>query len=858
MMNSKNTRIGSTARISAVITLAAAICLFTGCGSGAMDNVGQLAGNLANVPPRSVSILDDLDYDGIPNEIEEQIGTDPNNNDTDNDGLTDQYELWGAYGVPVGTIGSLDNLPDLDGDGVIAPLDRKEAGKVLLKSTSALDQDRIRVPYPGIDPQPANDLDGDWIPSDFELHGFYYEFDPVTGEDWFVKWNGDISKPYAKTDPTKWSTDGDPWSDWEEMTKINLDQRVKSPGDHPDIPAYPEIFVALSSYQIELNEDTTVTSSNGQSAEDSWTHNVDVVNKSTVINGGGFGLELKGKIGTLSGLSFKAEGEYHHKWGSFSSSVTTDENSGLTAKQWSNATITSGNSLEVARITLNVNVMNTGTLPASNPQILCNLKLGNEAITSFLIGYDGELKPQLDKPVQILVSTDGFASGSKPVGEEMYLSANQLRSFESGAPIDIEVVSFEADTLVWQVDPDTGRRLFITEGDWSPYESAIKNVTAKFALDFSANPALQQPLYHGMPAKKVPDIRIFGYDNTGNYTGSPPTVRLGDALLWGFNAKQLDDGDITVTFTDPVTKTDFTSSIYGWTFSFDQRIWNDVLNFVTPVSNIFDFPVRPGNPYEYTYVATAPPPGELAKPKIYWSNLDLNERKVRAFSMDVRGIKEMRFVPREDYLGEVMQLGLDLDDPESPFFYTYDIPSQYQWTGLEKVVAVNNVGKETVLDVDIVGDVLGNQVAGDTLLLSFIPDSGTMLNEKSLNLEVSDNNAMVSAPFDVTLVHERDAGNGNVLTARLEPMNGAGVYDIGLVADIDELDYNYLRKRPYQESPVDIPLVAPQYPLGAPQWSHVYAVKGKEGSVIVFVPVLSQEGSEWYVSSIIWRRYEGI
>ncbi|MEZ5339183.1 MAG: binary toxin-like calcium binding domain-containing protein [bacterium] len=853
-------------RLLGIGILLAALAGCGGSGTEVPSPAGADAPLISNPgPDRVIGTLDDSDFDGIPDSVELLVGTDPQSIDSDGDGLTDHYELWGVSGLPVGTIGSLDSLPDADGDGLNSALDRNEAGGKVLKSTSAIGLDRIRVPYPDIDPQPENDLDDDWIPSDFELEGFYYELDPATGEDWFVKWDGDISKPYAKTDPTKWSTDGDPWSDWEESTKINLDQRVKAPGDHPDIPAYPEIFVALRDFTVELNQDTTITDNEGGSAENSWSTTVASVDKTTGVIGGGASLSVFGSIGTLAGFGARLEGNFHAGLTAYQSGMITENKSGIENRNWSKATATSQNTLEVAKLTARLNVVNTGTLPATNPHIFCNLLLGGVPFTNFQINYLGELKPQTDTPVEIQLLGDGFVSEGQPTGAPIMLSLNQLRSIQSGAEIGVEVVDFEAETLVWEADPDTGRRLYINLGDWSPYKSAIKNTSGRIMLDFNAQPSLSTPLYNGLPAKKVPDYRVFGYDNTGIYTGSPPRVRLGDAFAWAFNARDnAETQDVTVSFLDPISRQKFVSSIYGWTFSFDQRLQNDVINQVTPVSNLFDFPIRPGNPYEYAYICTAPPPSQYEKPRIYWASLDLDARKVRAYSVDVRGIKEMRFQPKDGYVGEKMNFGINPDDPESIFFYSYDIPPQYKWTGLEQVTAVNNAGEVTVLPITIAGNLLGREEASGHLLFSYQPLSAQHTSQRGINFEVDSDDDAVSEPFDIVLTHSR-ANPGDPLVATLAVDNGAGLYEMGVVADPLGIEYNYLRKRPFQFDgspalPMQVPLTAPLFPVSDPSWNYVYAVNGKLGSVILLIPELtfSASTSEWYVSGIEWHRYVGI
>jgi len=843
-------------------------CLvFLGCGAG--EDLIIAGSAVLHEQDRGSST--DTDGDGIADTVEAALGTDPTSIDTDYDGLTDHYELWGIAGLPVGQVGSLADLPDQDRDGVIAALDRDEVGKELLKSTSALDNDRIRVSKPG-EPFLANDQDRDYIPSDFELHGFYYEIDPLTGEDWFVKWDGDISREYYMTDPTKWSTDADPWSDWEEATKRNLDQRVKWPGDHPCIPAYPELYVSLVDYRIDLNEDSEITTTTGRTTEHSWTNSVEKASREDDIYIGIGGEEQVGglkewdsggnRLGgvVLYGWLYGIDGSYE-----YDSNVTTKSRSGIESQEWSNAELTAGNSLEAARITLNLRLLNTGTLPASNPVILVNLLLGNVPITNFQVTYEGELKPMVDNVVETTVKTDGFSSEAHPLGQPLMLSLNQLRSIECGAPLNIEVVGFEADTLVWEVDPETGSRLYITTGDWSPYKSAIENVTARVALDFNDHPLLSPPLYDGMTAKRVSDVRVFGYDNTGNYVGSPPRTTLADAFIWAFEAKNTAFGPL-VTIRDPISRLHYQSYLVGWSFGLDRQLVEELIEDPDKYGGgLFDIPLFPGNPDERVYLAKAPLDDALAKPTIYWANVIPSECKVRAYSFDVNGVKEMRFKPEEGYAGEVMTVGFDPNDPESQFFHYYDIPSQYHWTGLEKVVAVNRLGVETEMDIQIVGDQLGYLVACGSTGTGWDYSASTIPLRLNIEAEgIGELKVGETDPADLVLSQEMDGGQ---LKLVLEPGEGA-LYNIEAVKHPDQLEYNYLRKCAYQKSGLAVDIDAPLFQDDlfesgtAKQWSNVYAVSGRFGSVAILVPELQEAGSpgsgEWYVAGITWAKFEGI
>jgi hypothetical protein len=821
------------------------------------------------VTQRIPAILDD-DRDGVDDGTEAALGLDPHSFDTDHDGLTDHYELWGCEGLAVGVQGDLARLPDVNGNGVVAALDSSEAGLQILKNASAtLATQRVPAIPPEDSSFTAEDMDGDGVPNDFELFGFYIEIDDQY-QPWLVKWDGqDYRKKYFKTDPTKWSTDGDPFSDWEESTKINLDQRVKIPGDHPCIPAYPDLHMVLSNYTITLNQDVSIESSNGNSTEKSWTNGLDTTwtqeteHNSEAAHGGWGEIEVQ----FVNPLEGSVGGGYQGKWNvtdstnTETSSVVKTENSGMTAQEWSTAQQVGGNSLQAAFVNLNFDMVNTGTLPASNVVAVANFRLGDSVIWNTLIGNgeNGELPGRSAQVLTLQASTTGRATPDHPTGENLMLTMNQLRSLQSGAPLSCEVVSFQADTLVWQVDPETGRRLFLTMGEWSPYQNAIQNTSARLVLDFRDDPTGGTPLFQNLPVKRVEDLRIACFPSNGTYFGSPPPVNLLDAFLWAFEMENSDVGPV-ITIRDGISDWKHTSNIVNWEFSFDQDIADKILSDPQKYANVFQIPLEPGNPSEHIYTCSAPPSGELAKPKIYWALCDPQTRKLRAYSRDVRGIREMRFKsdPDAPYLGELMPVGYDPTDPEMSFFYTYEVPAGYFWTGREEVVALNLDDKETTLPVQILGSNLGFLTGSGEYGM---PWTGIGTNQHDLNFN---DGISLNPPADIRLKQEY-AGTSLKLT--YTPQSGQ-LHDALFVVDgvdtngnpVYVIDYNYLRKQDYAATAAVETIAATATP--DPPLVHTYGIRSSNGTLAVLKPHLITESTaspyKWKVDKLVWRTYEGM
>jgi hypothetical protein len=632
----------------------------------------------------------DTDRDGVSDLTEVTLGTDPTQIDSDRDGLSDHYELWGALGNPVGTEGLQPACPDPNQNGVIAALDPRDAGLQTLspKELSAVGTSRMLVPVFTAQAVPtATDPDGDLIPSSFELAGFYVEYDQADESLYFVKWDGqDLSKNYYKTDPLKWSTDADPWSDYEEATKINLDQRIKAPGDHPLVPAYPDLQVLLRNFTWEQNADITdqngetATSSFSETGESYWSVSAKVSREATA--GGPEVAAVKWGV--------EVTGEGGHKW-----SDTTTNGSEIS---WT--TTTASNTIQTAKLTLNISLFNLGTLPASNPRVVCRLKLGGFAIRDFVLNYTGDLPALSPEPVDFAVTNDGQAT---PI--DLFLSLNQLRSLMTGAPLTISVVGFEADTLVSEVDPSTGRRLNLNVGKWSPYAAAIQNNTARLVVDLNTL-EIPQAADPRVPPRRFVDTRVFAFAPDGGYFGSPPVVTLLDGLHWACNARNA-LGDTFITIKDAFTGEPYTASLRDWTVALYPDDYALVSKTPALQDDILQLPLRPSNPHERTYVARAPAvPGEFST-DVNWATAFAGQRLVYAAITNLHSDVDATLIPYPGAAGLPMEMPFADSAAESALFSLL-LPQGYFWTGYEQISVVDAGGNQMLQPVELWrGETLG-------------------------------------------------------------------------------------------------------------------------------------------------------
>ena len=346
----------------------------------------------------------------------------------------------------------------------------------------------------------AQDSDGDGVPNALELSGF--RFDIVSGE--AVACNPGTDSPCYVTDPLAWSSDGDPYSDLQEASGVNMDASVDAPYNSPLVAAYPVIEVALVSYTFTSNALITDARGGALTTGSSYSRAVSETAGASVTVGGSYN--------PITGPTISAEATASYSYtDSYGSAITSG-----TEINWETATSTEFNNAGTLELT--VFARNTGGATALNVRPTFNVYIGGELVETVL--PDAPLSLSLtpgasSAPVEPLVSGEGLG---------IPLSFDRLLALERGAAVGIEVVDIEADIQRWRPGDSNWA---CGSGDtctWTSFQNQIEPRTLRLLVDFgySGDPDADIPARHrGNPF----DYRV--------YTGSPstsPNLTLRDVL----------------------------------------------------------------------------------------------------------------------------------------------------------------------------------------------------------------------------------------------------------------------------------------------------------------------------------------
>ncbi|GAB5521106.1 MAG: hypothetical protein RhofKO_33570 [Rhodothermales bacterium] len=323
--------------------------------------------------------------------------------------------------------------------------------------------------------QASADTDGDGIDNGLEINGFV--FDLLSGE--LREWDGNPNVTHYFTDPLRASTDGDPYSDYMEVTGANMPSSVAAPYNHPLVAARPIISVYMTDYTVIPKAE--ITDSEGRTINTAYT------NSTTNEDQLGGSITAGFSLNPFELASVDVEANYSHTWSS-TSSTTSEE-----GFEWSSARSIQEN--EAAVLRLKVYYENRGSAPASDVRPTISLRLRNKTLATFEVSDNSvaqTLAPGNRYPSAGDISIDSYVAGE--VDREITINLEELKAIQRGAPLSLVVPQVEAKIQRW--DPAT--QSFSNEITWAAFEEDINPVSVTIEAQVGEEPR-QYQVYTGSP-----------------------------------------------------------------------------------------------------------------------------------------------------------------------------------------------------------------------------------------------------------------------------------------------------------------------------------------------------------------------
>jgi len=484
------------------------------------------------------------------------------------------------------------------------------------------------------------DSDGDGVPDKLEINGYFWK------DGKFREWDGNPKVTYYRTDPTQPSTDQDPYSDGMEVSGIKMDASVAAPGNHPLVPAYPDIYVSMVGYDVETNAD--ITNSTGGKTQSAWMnsttdektmeHHWDVsVTATTKVKVGTEGLGAESSLAVTVGAG--------GKYGSRNS--ITNSTSGFSDEEWHEATTI--NPAQAATIKLRLRFENQGTADGQNIIPTVNIILGDRTISTY--------KMTEDQKILVLAVNERFPPGSEWVIGDIMLTLDELKSIQLGEPLFLDMPQMDAEVVVQ--DEEGHWRAVDT---WQKYKAPMDGVCARISIDLGDG--------------KMKDYRVYAKSPNG------PQVTLRDALKW------------TVGYEETVEGVEIMGAPVGnWRFGFSDNAIDNVMAQLEGEAgnNVLD--VILDARWEISIKA---PSGEDT-PEIVWCH-DSQEKDttlVKAMVIDDYEVTKVVFKATPDANGQEMEREL-----AGTGIYHIELPD-YSVTGEERIEATNDRDKSAIRLVDL-------------------------------------------------------------------------------------------------------------------------------------------------------------
>ena len=339
------------------------------------------------------------------------------------------------------------------------------------------------------------DLDEDGIADTLEVNGFTFSVN-----NGLQPWNGNENETYYRTDPLRWSTDGDPYSDFMEVTGVNMPAGVPAPYNHPLVAARPVVSVDMLDYDvIPISE---ITNSSGGSESSSFT------NSTTNTDQVGGEISVEAELNPFKLVGGSVTASYSHTW------TRTKSTTSAFGTNWNNTRST--NPSMAARLKLRIFMKNLGSATALDVSPTFNLILGGKTLATITPDQiANRLEPKwLDNN---RYPADGTIAVEKDNNDDyIILTLEELKAIQSGAPLSLVVTQVDANVVRWDSDSQS----FDSKIAWTAFESEIDPVSVKVYTNLGDDQQESYDVYVGTdfndPGYTFRDVLSLIYNVTGS------------------------------------------------------------------------------------------------------------------------------------------------------------------------------------------------------------------------------------------------------------------------------------------------------------------------------------------------------
>jgi|GEM_PF-1766521 len=394
------------------------------------------------------------------------------------------------------------------------------------------------------------------------------------------------------TDPLQKSTDFDPYGDYKEITTINMDPTVLSPGRHPLVPSYPDLKVDIGKIMV-----TTLTEIRStETKENNTTWDINTLTEDVTKESWGNNAEAEVGWSWTEGVYACVKAYAYHDYLHLLTTISTGTTSGWSKEAWSIATAVDTD--KAAKLKFYLRIRNNGTDTAKNIKLKFNVKIGDNIITTITTE---EVSNRID-PKTVFPQDTFFVIDKDSFGKDITVTLDQLRSIELGVPITIKIIEIYAE-VPWENEQYK---------DWSDYKASIDKTSAKIVLDTGGG---------------VEEYRIFSGIRYPA-TGSPyyfMNVTLENATLYTLGGEQRGDG----IYIGGV-------KVEDWRFGFDNSTFSEVLEHLNKTNgSLLSIPIRQG----WTVVMKPP---DTMPPEIHWATYRRDMEGIEASVSDNENIENVR------------------------------------------------------------------------------------------------------------------------------------------------------------------------------------------------------------------------